>query len=112
MNLRRWDVVFVPADEKDTVGHPAVVLSHEARLTNPKLERINVLVGTKKQSAEQVREHQVVLNSADGLEFLTLFDCAFIYGVRKNSILRTAGAVSHNRRQEIQRKVRAFLGLG
>lgn len=112
MNLHRWDVVFVPADEKDAVGHPAVVLSHEARLTNPKMERINVLMGTKKQPAEQVREHHVVLNSADGLEFLTLFDCAFIYTVKKGSVLRTAGTVSFSRRTEFQRKVRAFLGLG
>lgn len=112
MNLRRWDVVFVPADEKDMVGHPAVILSHEARLTNPKMERINVLMGTKKQPAEQVREHHVVLNSAEGLEFLTLFDCAFVYTVKKSAILRHAGTVTFNRRQEIQRKVRAFLGLG
>ena len=112
MNLRRWDVVFVPADEKDAVGHPAVVLSHEARLTNTKMERINVLMGTKKQPAEQAREHHVVLNSADGLEFMTLIDCAFIYTVRKGAILRSAGSVSHNRRKEIQRKVRAYLGLG
>jgi hypothetical protein len=66
VNLRRWDVVFVPLDEKDAAGHPAVILSHEARLANPKMERINVLMGSKKQPAEQVREHHVVLNSADG----------------------------------------------
>lgn len=112
MNLHRWDIVFVPADEKDRVGHPAVVLSHVARLTNPKMERINVLMGTKKQPAESAAEHQVVLNGADGLDFLTLLDCAFIYTARKSAILRAAGTVSFYRRQEIQRKVRAFLGLG
>ncbi len=89
-----------------------MVLSHETRLANPKMERINVLMGTKKQPAESVREHQVVLNGADGLEFLTLVDCAFVYAVRKSAILRTVGVVSFHRRQEIQRRVRAFLGLG
>lgn len=32
------------------------------------MERINVLMGTKNQPAEQVREHHIVLNSAEGLE--------------------------------------------
>jgi hypothetical protein len=112
VNLRRWDIVFVPADDKDRVGHPAVVLSHEGRLADPRMERINVLMGTKKQPAESAREHQVVLNGADGLEFLTLLDCAFIYAARKSAILRSAGTVGFHRRQEIQRKVRAYLGLG
>jgi hypothetical protein len=112
MKLRRWDIVFVPVDGKDTTGHPAVVLSHEARLDDVRMERINVLVGSKKQPGETAREHQVVLNSAEGLEFSTLVDCAFIYTVRKSAILRLAGAVGYVRRTEIQRKVRAYLGLG
>ena len=102
----------MPADEKDRVGHPAIVLSHEARLADARMERINVLMGTKKQPAESAREHQVVLNGADGLEFLTLVDCAFVYSARKSAVLRSVGVVSFHRRQEIQRKVRAFLGLG
>ena len=112
MKLRRWDIVFVPVDDKDTTGHPAVVLSHEARLDDGRMERINVLVGSKKQPGETAREHHVVLNSAEGLEFSTLVDCAFIYTVRKSAILRLAGAVGYVRRAELQRKVRAYLGLG
>lgn len=112
MNLRRWDLVFVRIDEKDIVGHPAVVLSHEGRLTNPKIERINVLAGTKKQAGETARDHHVILNGADGLEFLTLVDCSFLYVVRKTSILRSSGTVALESRNAIQRKVRAYLGLG
>ena len=112
MNLRRWDLVFVRMDEKDSVGHPAVVLSHEARLANPKIDRINVLAGTKKQPGESAREHHVILNAADGLEFLTLVDCSFVYVVRKTAILRSSGTVALERRNEIQRKLRAYLGLG
>lgn len=112
MNLNRWDVVFVPADEKDRVGHPAVVLSPPDLLGDARQARINVLVGTKKQPAESVRSHQVVLNGADGLDFMTLLNCALVYQVRKTSILRTAGAVSHARRGAIATRVRAALGLG
>lgn len=112
MKLRRWDVVFVRVEPSDATGHPGVVLSHDGILDDAKQNRINVVVGTKKQPAQSAGAHHVVLNSADGLEFLTLVDCSLVYVARKGAILRTAGAVSHHRRQEIQRKVRAYLGLG
>jgi hypothetical protein len=112
VNLNRWDVVFVPADEKDAVGHPAVVLSPPDILTDPRQQRINVLVGTKKQPAESAKAHQVVLNGADGLEFVTLLNCALVYQVRKAKILRTAGVVSHAHRGAIAVRVRAALGVG
>ena len=111
-DLYRWDVVFVRADEKDAVGHPAVILSPDDVLSDSRQQRINAVVGTKKQPAEAARGHHVVLNGADGLEFLTLVDCSLVYLVRKASVLRRAGSVTVHRRQEIQRKVRACLGLG
>jgi PemK-like, MazF-like toxin of type II toxin-antitoxin system len=112
VTLSRWDVVFVPASDSDQFGHPAIVLSHEVRLENPRLDRINVLMGTKKQPAEFARDHHVVLNGADGLEFLTLVDCSFVYVVKKSTVRRLAGRVTLERRKEIQRKTRAYLGLG
>lgn len=111
MKLKRWDVVFVPADEKDPVGHPGVVLSSEDILEDPKQRRLNVLIGTKRIPGAPVASHQVVLNGADGLEFPTLIDCSLVYMVRKASILRSSGSVGYFRRQEIQRKVRSHLGL-
>lgn len=60
---------------------------------DPRHGRINVLVGTKKQPAEAIKAHQVMLNGADGLEFPTLLNCALVYQVRKAAILRAAGAV-------------------
>jgi len=46
------------------------------------------------------------------LEHLTQVDCSLVYVARKASIIRLAGAVGYERRREIQRKVRAYLGLG
>ena len=112
MKIRRWDVVFVRADEKDPVGHPAVVLSGENTLDDSRQQRFNIVVGTKKPPAAANTDHQVVLNGADGLEHLTQIDCSLVYMVRKASVLRAAGSVSWERRKEIQRKVRAYLGLG
>lgn len=112
MNLRRWDIVFVRTDENDPAGHPGVVLSPEEMLEDPKSQRFNVLMGSKKSPAYPAQSRHVMLNGADGLEFVTLVDCALVVVVRKSSILRLAGTVSLERRREIARKVRAYLGLG
>jgi hypothetical protein len=110
--MRRWDIIFVQADEKDTTGHPGVVLSHEDMLDDPRHHRFNVVMGSKKSPAVAGAPRHVILNGADGLEFTTLIDCGLVCVVRKSSVIRTAGAVSWERRKEIQRKIRAYLGLG
>jgi hypothetical protein len=112
MTLRRWDVVFIRVDEKDSVGHPGVILSCEDILNDPRQHRFNVVVGTKKQPAEQARHHHVILDEADGLSFPTLVDCSLVYMIKKTSILRATGSVTVHRRQQIQRGVRSYLGLG
>lgn len=112
MILRRWDIVFARLDDSDTAGHPAIVLSHDARLNAPEAQRINVLFGSKKRPAEATGDHHALLNGADGLDFLTAVDCSFIHVIRKSSIVRSGGYVSLERRRDIQRKIRACLGLG
>lgn len=111
MNWRRWDIVFLRVDEKDAHGHPGIILSGENTLEDPKQHRFNVLVGTKKPPAATTAPHQVLLNGADGLEYLTQVDCSLVYVARRTSVIRLAGTVSLERRREIQRKVRAYLGL-
>jgi hypothetical protein len=110
--MNRWDVVFLRTDEKERDGHPAVVLSPSDILDDQKQQRFNVVLGTKKQPAEQARGHHVILDEADGLEFPTLVDCSLIYVARKSSILRSSGSVTVHRRQQIQRLLRGYLGLG
>lgn len=112
MNLRRWDIVFLRVDEKDPTGHPAVVLSGENTLEDPRQLRFNVLLGTKKPPPAANGPHQVLLNGADGLDHLTQVDCSLVYVARRSSVIRMAGTVGTERRREIQRKVRAYLGLG
>ena len=112
MNHHRWDVVFLRTDEKDPVGHPAVVLSSDDTMADGRQQRFNVVTGTKKQPGESARNHQVILDRADGLEFPTLIDCSLVYVAKKVSVLRSTGSVTINRRQLIQRTVRGYLGLG
>jgi hypothetical protein len=112
VNLRRWDIVFVRESERDPTGHPGVVLSPEDMLEDARHQRINVLLGSKKSPAYAVQPRHVLLNGADGLDHLTVVDCALVMVARKPSIIRLAGTVSLERRKEIARKVRAYLGLG
>jgi hypothetical protein len=112
VNLRRWDIVFLKVDERDLTGHPAVVLSGENTLLDPKQHRFNVVVGTKKPPGAENSGHQVLLNGADGLDHLTQIDCSLVYIAKKTSVLRLAGTVSLERRRAIQRTLRSYLGLG
>jgi hypothetical protein len=112
MTLRRWDIVFLRVDEKDATGHPAVILSSDDVMTDHRQLRFNVVTGTKKQPAEEARHHHVILDEADGLTFPTLVDCSLVFVARKSSILRAGGSVTVHRRQQIQRSVRGYLGLG
>lgn len=112
MKLRRWDIVFLQVEETDATGHPAVVLSGENTLEDTKQHRFNVVLGTKKAPAASSADHQVLLNGADGLEHLTQVDCSLVYVARRASVIRLAGTVALERRKHIQRKVRAYLGLG
>jgi hypothetical protein len=111
MKLDRWQIVFARESEADAVGHPAVILSGPDILSDDRQLRFNALMGTKRPPAARILAHQVLLDQADGLEFATLINCSMVYVVRKNSILRTAGIVSHMRRAEIARRVRASLGI-
>ena len=112
MNLRRWDIVFLNVDEKDPTGCPAVILSGENTLLDPRQHRFNAVVGTKKPPGASNGDHQVLLNGADGLDHLTQVDCSLVYVAKKASVLRLAGTVSIERRRAIQRTIRSYLGLG
>jgi mRNA-degrading endonuclease toxin of MazEF toxin-antitoxin module len=111
-HLQRWDIVFLKADENDTTGHPAVVLSPPDILEDPRQLRFNVLVGTKKPPAARAKSSEVQLDAADGLDFNTLINATLVYQARKSSVIRPAGRVAYARRSQIATKLRAALGLG
>ncbi len=112
MNYRRWDILYLRAEPTDNVGHPAIVLSSDDVMADDKQQRFNVLTGSKKPPAFPAANHHVILDEADGMEFLTLVDCSLVFVVRKSSVLRSSGTVTVHRRQQIQRTVRGYLGLG
>jgi hypothetical protein len=103
---RQWDVVKVKINpEKDFDAHPAVVLSAEEICADERHRRINVLFGSKKPPAAVKRAYGVLLNGADGLDFMTEVDCGFVYVVAKDKVSGTAGRVTPVRQREIMRKM-------
>lgn len=91
--------------ERDRDTHPAVVFSVDEVCADSRQLRVNVLFGTKRVPGAVPRAWGALLNSADGLEFQTEFDCGFIHVVAKEKIVESVGRVSLERRRLIMRKV-------
>ena len=111
-DLTQWDVVRVRIRPGDKELHPAVVISRAAVCVDHRTQVVNVLYGSTKRPAVAASQTDVALNSAEGLDRLTLVNCDHIYTVRKESIESRIGRVSHERRQALCRTLRlafAFL---
>jgi mRNA-degrading endonuclease toxin of MazEF toxin-antitoxin module len=107
--LRQWDVVKVRINPSDRDEHPAVVVSADEVCASA--PRVNVLYGTTRRPGQAPRAHQVVLNSADGLEHQTLFSCGHFYQIASAAITGRYGMVATLRRREIARKIVAAYRL-
>lgn len=102
--LRQWDVVKVrinPDRDRDT--HPAIIVSADEICSDGRHLRLNVLFGSKKPPAAGKRRYGILLNGADGLEFITEVDCGFVHVVSKEKVVGTAGRVTPVRQREIMR---------
>jgi len=109
--MHQWDIVQVRVSSKDRDAHPAVVLSCEEDCLDPEFLRVNVLYGSKRPPAAALEPWQVLLNSADGLDFQTSVDCGVIYLVPKDACSPAIGAVGLERRRAIGRKINEVLRL-
>lgn len=109
--VRQWDIVQFRIRPNDRDLHPGVVLSGEEWCASPHAANINVLACSKREPADSVKTHQVVLKGADRLEFQTTVDCRFFYVIPKESIQSVAGRVSQEHRRAIGRKINEVLRL-
>lgn len=108
-DLAQWDVVLVRIRPADKDPHPAVVISRPDVCRDPRWRRVNVLYGSTRRPASAATATDVVLNSADGLEGMTLVNCDQIWMVDKNRIESRYGSVSVERRRALSRTIhRAF----
>jgi hypothetical protein len=111
VELRQWAVVRVRFRPSDRDEHPAVIVSNDEHCLDERLRRINILYGTKISPGNPPRAHQSLLNSSDGLDFLTAVDCSYFYTVDKDSITAALGSVSHERRRMMKRTIIAAYRL-
>lgn len=81
VELHQWAVVRLKFRPADRDSHPGVILSNEETCADPRITRLNVLHGTKTAPGNPARPHQVILNFAEGLDFLTAVDCSYIYSI-------------------------------
>jgi mRNA-degrading endonuclease toxin of MazEF toxin-antitoxin module len=102
-NLQQWDIVKVRVRPEDPTGHPAILLSPQEIINADNVNRVTVIYGTTKRPAQSTREGQILLNSADGLEHLTLFDVSQIYTLPKTIIREKLGSISAERRRLLKR---------
>ena len=104
--MRPWDIFtwkFPEAGE-----HPAVILGTDERVQNKPM--INVLLCSSQRASRSAKITEVILDSADGLDWPTLCKCDFVYAVPADQLLRPRGSVVFSRRKEIA--VRVIRGLG
>jgi hypothetical protein len=111
MSYRQWDVVKVRVNPNDRDEHPAVILSPNEVAGDSRFVKVNVLYGTTKRPRDSIRPGQFLLDTADGCEHLTVFDCIFFPGVRKDQITATLGSVTVARRRSLHQTLAATLRL-
>ena len=79
--------------------HPVVIVSHADRVANK--PEVNLLVCSSKAATRAARPNEVILDEADGLDWVTLCKCDFIYGVPKAELKQQRGHVTDARRRQI-----------
>jgi hypothetical protein len=77
----------------------------------PRVDRINVIYGSTRRPAQDLRPGEVLLDEADGLDHLTVFDCLLFPVVKKAAISAVIGHVSTERKRHLHRTLVATLRL-
>ena len=107
MSKQKWDIWTYDFPQKGP--HPVVLLSHPDRCARGKV--VNVLYCTSQRQARPAQSHEVMLNSADGLDWETFCGCDLIYAVAADDLRERRGRVSRERRRTLRRKLIAIFGL-
>jgi len=111
MKIEQWDIVRFRIRPDDRDLHPGVVISPAEWCANEQRIRVNILACSKRVPAEGAKPHQVLLNGADGLEFITVCGCEFFHVVDRAWCSEKLGRVSPVRRRSIGRKLNEVFRL-
>ena len=105
--MKQWDIWT--CDFAQAGPHPAVIVGHPDRVARAPL--VNVLIGSSQRASRPPRENEVVLHSADGLEWETLVKCDLMYLVEKDLLYRRRGSVGTARRRALLQRLNACFGF-
>ena len=109
MKIEQWDIVRFRINPADRDLHPGVVVSAAEWCADERKPRLNVLACSKRVPVEGARNHQVLLNGADGLEFPSVCGCEFFHVIARESVYEIIGRVTPTRRRAISRKINEVL---
>ena len=99
----QWDVLLFPFPEEQP--HPVVIVSPDDRCANGDLKYVNGLICTSIRLNRPARLNEVLLDEADGLDWLTAVRCDFLHALPKSGFLGSCGHVSDARQSQIMRHV-------
>lgn len=88
--------------------HPVVIVSHPVRAACK--EFVEILDCSSQRASRPPRDHEVLLDQSDGLEWETLCKCDCIYAVPRNELKQRRGVVCAERRRQIVRTLIAVHG--
>jgi len=111
LQLKQWDIVKVRIYPNDRDEHLAIVLSPVEIAGNAQYHKVNVLYGTTKRPAVDIKPGQIILDGADGCEHPTVFDCIFFPVVPKDRITANVGSVCPTRRRILYKTIAEALRL-
>lgn len=102
---RQWETWMTRGDDQDPHGHPLIVFSNDESCADGNRASINVLFGSTKRPAMNLRPFEIVCDEADGFERATVIDCSRIYFLPKAKLGRLLGTVTRTRRVQACRKI-------
>jgi mRNA-degrading endonuclease toxin of MazEF toxin-antitoxin module len=89
-------------------SHPVVIVSHPARAARKGF--VKILDCSSQRASRSVHDHEVLLDSSDGLDWPTFCKCDCIYAVPRTELGRARGVATLARRRQIIRTVIAAHG--
>src|SRR2546423_378835 len=105
--MKPWDIYTW--NFPDEGAHPAVILGTEERVQQKPM--LNVLLCSSQRANRGPKTSEVILDTADGLDWPTICKCEFVYSVPANQLSKPRGHVRMERRREIAMRVVRGLGL-
>ena len=105
--MKPWDIYTWSFP--DAGSHPAVIIDTDERVKHK--PTVNVLLCSSQRATRKAELHEVILDSADGLDWATLCKCDLLYAVSVNQLSQKRGTVGTERRREITARVIRALGF-